>query len=148
MAVSAEQTSNLQPAGVFRRLGAMIYDCLLLAAILLVGSAPPVLINGGVFRDGTIAGEIKNGIYFLYLLLLIFVFYGWFWTRHGQTLGMAAWRIRILNLDGSLPNWKQVLVRLSAALLGLGNLWAWVDANRMGWHEYLSHTKTVHYPSR
>jgi uncharacterized RDD family membrane protein YckC len=146
MATPVDHPLNMQTAGVCRRLGAMIYDSLLLAAILFLGSVPPVLLNGGPLRDGTPFAGIKNAIYFVYLLILIVLFYGWFWTRHGQTLGMAAWRIRILSLDGGLPNWGQALIRLSASLLGLGNLWLWFDANGLGWHEYLSGTKTIRTP--
>jgi uncharacterized RDD family membrane protein YckC len=124
----------------------MFYDSLLLAAVLMLGSIPPVLLNGGALRDGTALADVKNTIYFLYLLLLVFLFYGWFWTRHGQTLGMAAWRIRILSQNGSLPEWKQVLIRLGTSLLGVANLWAWCNPARMGWHEYLSRTKTVYTP--
>lgn len=131
------------PAGVFRRFGAMLYDSLLLVAMLLLASIPPVVLNGGPIRDGTPLGELKNMFYFAYLLLLIFLFYGWFWTRNGQTLGMAAWRIRILSSNDSSPDWKQVAIRLSTALLGLANLWVWFDRNRLGWHEHLSRTKTI-----
>jgi uncharacterized RDD family membrane protein YckC len=74
------------------------------------------------------------------------MFYGWFWTRHGQTLGMTVWRIRVLSDDGLLPDWTQALIRLCTAFFGLANLWVWVDPRHMGWHEYLSRTKTVHTP--
>ncbi len=146
MAARPEQPRDVLPAGVGRRMGAMIYDSLLLTAILLLGSVPPVLLNGGPLRDDTPFAEVKNAIYLVYLLLLVFLFYGWFWTRHGQTLGMATWKIRVLSKDDTLPDWQQTLIRLSTALLGLGNLWAWFDANHLGWHEYLSRTKTIHVP--
>lgn len=121
----------------------MLYDSLLLAAVLLLGSVPPVLLNGGPMRDGTPLGDVKNAVYFAYLLALIFLFYGWFWTRTGQTLGMAAWHIRIVGRDGSLPDWKQVLIRLTTAMMGFANLWAWFNPQRLGWHEYLSCTRTI-----
>jgi uncharacterized RDD family membrane protein YckC len=144
MAVRPEPPLAPRPAGVGRRLAALTYDSLLLLGVLFIASFPLVLINEGPMRDGTLLGEVKNALYLLYLLALIFLFYGWFWTRHGQTLGMAAWRIRVLSENGSLPDWKQVLIRLSTALLGLANLWVWFDANHLGWHEYLSHTRTTH----
>jgi uncharacterized RDD family membrane protein YckC len=141
-----EKSGPTPPAGVFRRFGAMVYDSLLLLAVLLVASMPPVLLNGGPMRDGTSLGEFKNTVYLLYLLLLIFLFYGRFWTRNGQTLGMAAWRIRAISEDGSPLSWQQVLIRLGTALLGLANLWVWFDHEHRGWHEHLSHTKTIRLP--
>lgn len=140
------QASAPRPAGVLRRLGALLYDSLLLAAVLMLASVPPVLLNGGPLRDGTPLAGVKNTVYFLYLLLLIFLFYGWFWTRQGQTLGMVAWRIRVVSWDGSLPGWRQVLIRLGTSLLGLANLCAWFNQQRLGWHEYLSHTRTIRVP--
>jgi uncharacterized RDD family membrane protein YckC len=141
-----EESASTPVAGVFRRLGAMVYDSLLLLAVLLVASIPPVLLNDGPMRDGTPLGEFKNTVYLLYLLLLIFLFYGWFWTRNGQTLGMAAWRIRAISENGSSLNWRQVLIRLGTALLGLANLWIWFSSRQQGWHERLSRTRTVRIP--
>jgi uncharacterized RDD family membrane protein YckC len=132
-----------QRAGVFRRLAALLYDSLLLAGILLVASFPPVLLNSGPLLDGSPFSTLKNTLYFLYLLAIIFVFYGWCWTRSGQTLGMAAWKIRALTLDGTPLSWRQALLRCSTSLLGLANLWVWLDPQKRGWHERLSGTQTI-----
>jgi uncharacterized RDD family membrane protein YckC len=132
-----------QRAGVFRRLAALLYDSLLLAGILLVASFPPVLLNGGPLVDGSSYGQLKNTVYFLYLLAIIFPFYGWCWTRSGQTLGMAAWKIRALTLAGTPLNWRQALLRCSTSILGIANLWVWLDPQKRGWHERLSGTLTI-----
>ena len=50
------------------------------------------------------------------------VFFIYFWSKKGQTLGMRAWRLRVQNLDGSLLKKRTAIKRLLPTLLGLGNL--------------------------
>jgi uncharacterized RDD family membrane protein YckC len=85
------------------------------------------------------------------LLAVTLGFYGAFWTRRGQTLGMAAWRIAIERDDGRLPGWRDTAVRLALAALswlpaGLGYWWMLVDRDRLAWHDRLSHTRIVLLP--
>gem|GEM_PF-2393831 len=89
--------------------------------------------------------------YTLYLLLIGWVFFGWFWTRGGQTLGMRAWRIQVQTPAGHPIGWRAATFRYLAALfswlfLGLGFLWQWVDHERLTWHDRLSRTRVVVLP--
>ncbi|OGI41569.1 MAG: hypothetical protein A2150_00620 [Candidatus Muproteobacteria bacterium RBG_16_64_11] len=43
-----------------------------------------------------------------------FLFYGWFWTRGGQTLGMRAWRLRLTRADGGPVTWRRAALRIGA----------------------------------
>lgn len=131
------------PASLIRRLGAILYDTLLIAALLIAVAVPPVLLNGGPMRDGSALGDIKNTLFFLYLVSWVFLFYGWFWTHGGQTLGMSAWKIRVIGENGRPVTWKQALIRWVSACLGLANLSGLFNRRRLGWHETLSGTKTV-----
>lgn len=61
-----------------------------------------------------------NPIYLFFTWILVpIAFFGWFWTRGGQTLSMRSWKIRIENLDGSNISWLQTILRLSPLLLTL-----------------------------
>jgi uncharacterized RDD family membrane protein YckC len=76
-----------------------------------------------------------------------------FWCKSGQTLGMQAWRIKLVNFSGETPSIKQGVLRclaalLSAACLGLGYLWCLVDRNGRYWHDYLSGTELILLPKR
>jgi len=53
---------------------------------------------------------------------VIFVFFAWFWTHGGQTLGMRAWRLRILQRDGQPLNWRLALFRYVISL----PMWGWL----------------------
>ncbi|WP_184383941.1 RDD family protein [Xanthomonas cannabis] len=65
------------------------------------------------------------------------------WRRGGQTLGMRPWR---LQLQGPSPSWRQAWMRyavgtLSLMLGGAGFWWAWLDRERLTWHDRASGTR-------
>ena len=139
-----------EPAGLLRRLGAMLYDGLLLLAVLMVATGLFLPFTGGE----AISPRENPALEFVYravLVLLTVGFFGIFWTRRGQTLGMASWRVRVEREDGALLDWGDTLRRLAAALLswlplGLGFLWVLVDPQRRAWHDRLSRTRVVVVP--
>ena len=52
---------------------------------------------------GTLSGDVVTGLAFqLTLLAEVVVFFGYCWGKQGETLGMRAWKIRIVNGDGEL----------------------------------------------
>lgn len=73
------------------------------------------------------------------------------WRRGGQTLGMRPWRLRLTGRDGGRPGWRALWVRyavatLSLLLAGLGFWWAWIDRERLTWHDRASGTRMVREP--
>jgi uncharacterized RDD family membrane protein YckC len=96
---------------------------------------------------------VLEWVYRLGLIALAVAYYGLFWTRRGQTLGMASWRLRVEREDGSLLGWRDTVIRLAAAALsllpaGLGLLWLLFDRDRRAWHDRLSRTRVVVLPRR
>jgi uncharacterized RDD family membrane protein YckC len=72
------------------------------------------------------------------------IFFSYFWTKSGQTIGMRAWRLRVQTNDGNLISWSQSVIRCMGALLGLGNLVVLVDfKNKKALQDYLSKTEVV-----
>lgn len=143
--MSTASPISTQPASLFRRLAALIYDGLLLLGIVFVGSAALLPLTGG---QAIAPGNIG---YQLYLLGLIVLFYGWCWTHGGQTLGMSAWKIRVQNQNGNTIGWRRSLLRLACAVLswlpcGLGYLWILIDSEGKTWHDRLSKTVVVRVP--
>ena len=123
----------------------MFYDALLIVALLMLATLALLpFTHGQAIAIGT---PLWYG-YRVLLLAVIVGYFGWFWTHGGQTLGMLAWRIRVVRLDGSGLRWRNVGVRLAAALLswlvvGLGYLWLYFDRERLTWHDRLSATRVV-----
>jgi len=126
--------------GFFRRLAAQIYDFILLIALLFIATA--LLLP---FTSGEAVIPQQTLIYRIYLTVISFFFYGWFWTHGGQTLGLRAWKIKVLTLDQKPVSWTQALFRFATAIVswffcGLGFLWMLVDRNKRSWHDHLSKT--------
>ncbi len=138
------------PATLLRRLGAMIYDTLLLAAVLMLGTGLMLPLTGGEAIRGD-THPVLEWVYRALLVALTVGFFGLFWTRNGQTLGMAAWRIKVEREDGANLTWRDAVTRLGAAVLswlpaGLGFLWILFDGKKRAWHDRLSHTRVVLLP--
>jgi uncharacterized RDD family membrane protein YckC len=139
-------------AGLPRRLAAMFYDGLLLAAILMIATALLLPLTGGEAITPADHPWLELA-YRLILAGLVVLFFGTFWTRRGQTLGMASWRLRVEREDGSLLTWGDTVKRLAAALLswlplGLGYAWILFDREGRAWHDRLSRTRVVLLPKR
>ena len=70
------------------------------------------------------------------------------WRRGGQTLGMRPWRIRVVAMDDAEPTraalWTRYAVgTVSLLAAGLGFWWAWLDRDRLAWHDRMSRTRVV-----
>ena len=132
------------PAGLGRRLGAMLYDSLLILALFFL--------TGFIWVP--LSGDVATGPLFqLTLVAEIVAFFGYFWRKQGETLGMRAWKIRVVDGAGELPSWQQILLRLlvapaSLAAVGIGYAWLYLGDNKQTWHDKLSGTFVVHLPDR
>ncbi len=129
-----------------RRLAAITYDALLLGGVLLIAGAPLPLVAESIQKLWWVRLMIQG-----YLLACCFLFFGWFWVHGGQTLGMRAWRIRVVQDDGLKVCWSRAAMRFLAAILswvalGLGFVWAIIDPAGMAWHDRLSKTRLILLP--
>jgi uncharacterized RDD family membrane protein YckC len=139
-------------AGVLRRLGAMLYDGLIVLALMFIVTALFLPFTGGEAITPGESGALER-IYQAALVAVVVLFFGMFWTWRGQTIGMLAWRLRVQRRDGSALRWRDALVRLagacvSIAALGLGYWWIWVDRERLAWHDRWSGTTVVVLPKK
>ena len=127
-------------ANFFVRSAALFYDALILFAAFILVTAIAFAVNGGE--------NVSSAWLRLFFLLTAYVFYSWFWLHGGQTLGMRAWRLQLVDKNGRPPTLKAVTVRFLAALVswtacGLGHLWILVDTRKLAWHDRLSQTFVV-----
>jgi uncharacterized RDD family membrane protein YckC len=129
----------MKSPGFFRRLAAIVYDSLLLLAVLFFATLLVLPFNHGEAYD-------SSQLYFpLYLIGVSFVFYGWFWTHGGQTLGLRAWKMRVVSDNHDPLTWWQAWLRFVGALIswgfvGLGFLYIWVNPERKAFHDRVSKT--------
>jgi len=125
--------------GLLRRLAALVYDALLLFAVLFVATIPVLVVTGGQ------AVGPNQSAFTAWLLGVSYLYLGWCWTRSGQTLGMRAWRMRVRTRNGARLGWGGALARFAAGLVsigaaGVGLLWVAVDRDRLSLHDRLSGT--------
>jgi len=136
-------------AGFGRRLAALVYDALLLAALLLTFSAFALMLTPG--HVAILPENVGVWAYFYRAALLVLVS-GYFvmnWVRSGQTLGMRAWRLHALSPAGRPLDVPHALLRSACAILAwapaaLGVLWLYVDDEHLALHDRLSNTRMLH----
>jgi len=140
---------TLKTASFLKRLGAMFYDFMLaLSFALVVGFFFTAVAMSLLSIENVAAGSpVAKGIFIL-LVLFIFGFYGWFWTHGGQTLGMRAWKLKLVGQDRNEISWMQAFFRFCYSIiswipLGAGYLWMLVDKQKLTWHDRVSKTYII-----
>jgi uncharacterized RDD family membrane protein YckC len=140
---------------LLRRLAAMVYDTLLVLPLIMASVAVFMGVRTlllGSPGEGEVV-QLDANLVRLVALVTVIAFFCWFWIKNGQTLGMQAWRIKLVTFSGEKPGAKASVLRclgalLSAACLGLGYLWCLVDRQGRYWHDYISGTELVLLPKR
>ncbi|WP_074859006.1 RDD family protein [Nitrosospira briensis] len=128
--------------GLWRRLLSIIYEFLILVAVLFIAS----FVFHLVFRD---TGSLFfRPAFQLYLLVVAGIYFTWFWTHGGQTLPMQTWKLRVIRADGGQLFLKQALARYLFAVIGFfffgcGILWALFDRDGLFLHDRLAGTRIV-----
>ncbi|TYT25639.1 RDD family protein [Luteimonas viscosa] len=150
---SSSHTRTQPPAAfVGRRLLALLYDLLPAVALWLLLS---MLFTAGYTYLGHRAPQENiapfstlQWLLWLACWLVTGLYATVSWRRGGQTLGMRPWRIRVATLDGNRPTraalWRRYAVgTVSLLAAGLGFWWAWIDRDRLTWHDRASGTRVA-----
>jgi uncharacterized RDD family membrane protein YckC len=135
-------------AGFGRRFAALLYDVLLLAALMLIFTTGLVML----FARTAILPETAGRWAYLYraaLLAIIVAYYLLNWTRSGQTLGMRAWRLRAVDETGKRMSPRTACLRflygvIAWAPAGLGVFWLYIDSQHLALHDRWSRTRVIH----
>ena len=146
---TASPFENAALPGLLRRLAAMLYDTVLVLALVVVAFTLvylPVAMGFGL--ENLQEHPLFRAFMTLWMLFVGVGFHIWFWTHGGQTLGMRAWRLRLFSEDGGPVSLKQALTRYGVAILswlalGLGFLWILFDPQKRAWHDIASHTRML-----
>ncbi len=138
---------TLVPAGFWRRVAALVYDGFLLVALLMVFTGTAQLLTHG----NAIMPETAGGWVYVYRAGLVLVIAAYFvgnWMHSGQTLGMRAWHLRVVDERGTRLNLVPALVRFALAVVAwtpaaLGVLWLFFDPEHLAIHDRLAKTRLV-----
>ena len=131
-------TNNI---GLAKRLAAIVYDLILLFAVLLIASLPWAI-------SGIQQGQAGYLFYVFFIYALIPLYYVGFWVYGGQTLGMKTWKIRVVDLEGQPIGWGKALLRIVCAVLslivcGFGFIHALFDKQNRAWHDIVSKSRLI-----
>ena len=147
-----------------RRLAAFVYEGVLLFGVAVVTALvfSPLVGQRNAMDDRWGLMAAVGGVFTLY--------FGYFWSKSGQTLAMQTWRLRVVDLQGQRLSWSRALLRsllgwlwflpalLLASALGLQGsaiygsvalglaiyvLLAWLHPQQRFVHELLSRTQVV-----
>lgn len=101
----------MQVPGIVPRLLALVYETVLVAALLMVA--------GFVFQPvhGVLPPSLARGLQSLFLLLVLAMYFGWCWLRSGQTLALKTWRMRLVAPDGRPLDMRAAALRFVLGLL-------------------------------
>lgn len=129
MTAPAPAASPLPAPSLRRRLACFFYEGVLLFGVLVI--ADYLFASLVQQRHALYLREV--GMAFLFVVLGIY--FGWFWSRSGQTLAMKTWHIRVVTRDGQPLTQARALLRYVAAWL-----WflpplavaAWMGTHRLG----------------
>ncbi|HEX5676747.1 MAG TPA: RDD family protein [Alcanivorax sp.] len=147
---------DAKPAGLLKRFMALVYDGFLVAALWFMTTGLFVIVYNqtGLPEEGAAVTappqQVLQGVLFPLLILETWAFYAWFWLHGGQTLGMRAWRLQVLDYRGGPMRFWQTVARFAAAALswltlGAGYLVVLVHPHQT-LHDRLSLTATVVLP--
>jgi uncharacterized RDD family membrane protein YckC len=129
--------------GLTRRLTSLLYESLVVFAILLIGFLlPQIVLNA-------FGLAIPGKFLWLHVLTLLMFYFVWFWLHGGQTLPMKTWKLILVSDDGSRLRPLQALLRYLAAwpcmlLGGIGIFWAMFDKDGQFLHDRIAGTRIAH----
>lgn len=130
-----------EPASLLLRLLAMLYDLMVLIALWMGTAAIALAVTRGAL-------DATHPVYRLTLLAVAAGYLVISWRFSGQTIGMRAWRLRLIGRDGGLPTWSSAGLRfavgcVSLLAVGLGFVWCLIDARQRAWHDIAAGTQLV-----
>lgn len=152
MPSTRDATGEAKPAPLWRRFAAMLYDLFPLLGVWIVGAGLWMLAfhRGDSLQQLAMAtrAPLDLGLRDAWLLALTAAYFVVSWTRVGATIGMRAWKLRLLRSDGGRVDWRIALLRfalaaLSLAALGAGFWYALFNAERRAWHDRVCGTRVT-----
>jgi uncharacterized RDD family membrane protein YckC len=106
-------TANL-PCPLWRRLIALVYDLLIVVAIVMVVGLACQLATGGRLIETD--GHAVIPLWYQALQgVVVAAYFVASWRRGGQTVGMRPWHIRVSRDDGGTISLRQAVIRVLAA---------------------------------
>ncbi len=143
--MTSNASSILKNASFIKRTAALVYDTLVIIAILLLGTAIAMIVVTLIYGSEALSEQqilLENPLLFIWLLFCWFYYYCWCWQKVGQTLGMKTWKIKLVTDDNKKITCSNALIRFSSSLFGLANIGLFFPVKK-GWQDLLSHSTII-----
>ena len=143
----------MNKAGFFSRFFAWLLDGFLVGILALVLA---LIISAIVSLGGSTDSQILG---FLSLVLIVplviilflfqFIYFGYFWSKDGQSIGMKLLNIKVVRRNGKGLSFLRAAFRgtfgywFSAIGFYLGYIWASFDPENEAWHDKIFDTWVV-----
>jgi uncharacterized RDD family membrane protein YckC len=119
---------------LFKRIACMLYESILVFAILFVAGIIYRAVLGDPHTD------FEQHLFFIYSWVIAGFYFVFCWVKSGQTLAMQTWRIQLLGFNGKPLSLEQavkryVIASFSLMFFGLGFLWAIFDREGLYLHD-------------
>lgn len=127
---------------LFKRVAAILYDSLLVLALLILWTAFLLLFTHGQPIPATLC-------YRLSIILVIAAYFVGFWHHGGQTCGMKAWKLKIIDVRTHKNiSYQQGVLRFllaipSCLLFGLGFFWMLLDKKNQTFYDRVIQTQCI-----
>ena len=105
------------PCPLWRRLLALVYDLLIVVALMLVANMLGLALTGGHLLDDR--QHLRATWFPLFEAGCVGGYFLASWRRGGQTIGMRPWHIRVTRDDGGVLSLQQAAIRVLAAAVPL-----------------------------
>lgn len=140
-----KQVSQQQAPSFFKLWACLIYEALVVIAILIVSTFLFLLLLGDAGQGW------KRYLLQLWLLISAGLYFVWSWHKTGHTLAMQTWQLQLLNQNNQLLSVPVAIARYLLACLGLltlgfGFLWVFLDHDRLFLHDRLLGSKLIYVP--
>ena len=144
----------MEKASFFGRFFALFLDNILIGLIMgALGCcvyAPISLLSAGNESDFLSVLFVLAGLLLAAVIFFLqFLYFGYFWGKDGQTLGMKLLNIKVVQRNGDQITFIRGALRgtfgywVSGLIFGLGFLWAAFDAEKETWHDKIFDTWVV-----
>lgn len=127
----------------------MFYDLFPLLGLWIVGAGLWMLVFRRTY-DPQHPDFVLHGLLDLWLLVITAAYFVISWTRVGATIGMRAWKFKLVRDDGTrvgraLAGKRFVLALLSLLAFGAGFWHAFFDKERRTWHDRVCGTRMTRW---
>ncbi len=143
----------MEKAGFFGRFVAWFVDGFMVGILAwIVEWIFALILNPTSGAEGGILGFIAGTMMLLMMVIMFlfqFLYFGYFWSKNGQSIGMKLLNIKVVPRGGGDLSFLKAGLRgtvgywISGFIFGLGYIWAAFDAEKEAWHDKIFDTWVV-----